>query len=155
MPYQNTHLPYIRVSAARIGRRCSYGTAAVLALGLALAACKTTPPPEPMGAKLSEAELKAHFVDGQAWVATGKSVESGREWQITADGTGNQEYLGKSDGSTHVGTHRVVGDTMCWKWKTIRDGAERCLNVFVQEDGTYQSYHNGKISSRYTVAKVS
>ena len=47
------------------------------------------------------------------------------------DGTALVDWGSGSD----TGTWRIVGDTLCSKWQTAREGKEYCLTVFKVDDG--------------------
>lgn len=123
-----------------------------LSMIVAVAACKTTPPPKPTGTALTNADLVALYEKGIATTGTGKSLGSGKTFEITRDGSGNQ--TGKlTDGDwSDTGTYRVDGDMVCSKWKNTRNGAERCSKFYLQKDGTYTAHDSsGKKTAEFSI----
>jgi hypothetical protein len=114
---------------------------AVAALGLCVtvAACKTTPPPKPMGKALTGAELQAQYASGKPIASSGKSLISGNSWKITRDGVNSQTIQVVGSDFTDTGTYRIADNTICSKWVKIRDGAEVCSTIYVRPDGTYEA----------------
>ena len=124
--------------------RLQYGLSALLALSL-LAGCasreadmKATGGKPMTGAELlqrnsKEVKIAWNTPQGYAGVDT-----------YRPDGTASVDY-GKG---TDTGVWRVVDDTLCTTWKTLRNGAEKCFVVYKVGDGKYKSFNSdGSLAS--------
>ena len=91
---------------------------------------------EKSGAKsMSSSELKARYSKEL------KSKWSNNRTSGTAthrpDGTASVDWGSGND----TGTWRIVGDTLCQKWKTAREGKEYCITIFKVGEGKYKYYN--------------
>ena len=111
----------------------------IAGLCASLAACTNAPPPKPSGKQLSAAEVASLYLSGEPVTNSGTSIDSGRKWEITRDGNGNQSIVVAGSGYQDSGTYRIDGNQLCSKWKEIRDGAENCVTYYVLPDGSYEA----------------
>ena len=103
--------------------------------------------------KLMESGLKP-LTDDQLREVFAKRPRTA-EWS-TANASGTIEY--SPDGTQKTqwgrggdsGTYQIRNGMICGKWKTIRNGEERCFTVYKVADNTYESFHGGKKSSTLT-----
>ena len=143
-------------STTMISFRPKAVTVAVLALGLGLAACKTTPPPKPTAAQLTGEQLHALYMSGTEAVSNGKSFKNDVDWHVTFDGKGGQTLLNKTNGYTDTGTYRIDGNKFCSKWDNLRNGRELCNPIYEGPNGSYEGYDDqGNVSHRFIVTKTS
>lgn len=63
--------------------------------------------------------------------------------QYSPDGTQKTQWASGGD----TGTYEIRNGTICGKWKTIRNGQERCFTVYKTAASTYQTFYAGKLSS--------
>ncbi|MBI3030795.1 MAG: hypothetical protein HYY64_14915 [Candidatus Rokubacteria bacterium] len=108
-------------------------------------------PGKPTGTPLTGAELKNmfergaiidHYHPGGIWRGSTVVDPSGlvfANW-LEASGVGGQD----------LGTWRMVGDTFCLKYKTVRGGMETCFRHYKVGDNTYQIWlTDGRFNSAY------
>ena len=74
-------------------------------------------------------------------------------WMVVSFANGTRE-LYWNDGiksGTDTGTHRIVEDRLCVRWKNSFDGEERCFDVYRAggDPVRYESYRDGKLVDMY------
>ncbi len=90
---------------------------------------------EKSGAKpLTGAELQARF--SKEVNTTWNTDKNSGTFASRPDGTMSVDWGKGND----TGTWRIVGDTVCRKWKTIREGKELCFTLFKVGEGKYKLY---------------
>ena len=118
----------------------SLTTALIIGVALGVSACRTTPPPKPMGVKVTGEELATWYMSGKSTTTEGTSLESGRAYVITRDGAGQQQLSSSGGSFTDTGSYRIEGDKVCSKWEVIRNGVEQCFFTYALPDGTYEVF---------------
>lgn len=101
--------------------------------------------------KLTGAELTERI--SKHAVMAGHSAANEVSWMAVSYANGTRD-LYWNDGirsGTDSGTHRVVGDRLCVRWKTTFDGEERCFDIYRsgEDPVRYESYRNGKPADVY------
>lgn len=112
---------------------------AVGAALLVLAACESTTDlkttEESGGRMLTGAELTERYKAPVRMTWNNASGNSGTS-DIRPDGTLTVDWGGGSD----EGEWRIIGDTVCNKYKKVRDGEETCFVQFEMPDGSFRQY---------------
>ncbi len=122
-------------------------TALIIGVALGVSACRTTPPPKPMGVKVTGEELAAWYMSGKSTTTESTSLESGRSYVITRDGAGRQQLSASGGSFTDTGSYRIEGDMVCNKWKVVREGQEKCFVMYALPDGTYEVFDENGVKT--------
>jgi hypothetical protein len=125
----------------------------ILCLFALLAGTQAIATEKPTGTPVTGEQLKAMFTAPDGVFMEGRSP-NGMRWYTFFLRSGQSFIQVKHRGGVlqDTGSWRVEGDTLCFKWAIIREGAEACHMHYKVGENAYQAWNGeGKLLNSYSL----